>query len=1527
MKKIKAFLFTLLFGVVGICIACVDGNVVRAAETVYVDSTGAFISEYTTISKAGQAPTATTEGYEEWLFAGWYKDQECTKGNVIKKASINSYVGQAAYAKFVSADLLTVKIQVSENTQGSSSTNMRMVSSVDTLNYAGVGLTVEYHRDDGTTSTQTFAGNKVFNEIIASAESGVDYDYNAKVFDTESSWFITATITDITSDNYDNNFVIKPYWVTFDGTYVYGESRYVQIQDAYSNVVPVSIKADSQEAVDAFSISGKKITERRYYAGQKYATLLVEESRNTLPSLTSYTVQSSGTTVRKATYRNLESAIGTVTDTIPAGDKTWYETISNENEFVIINMADLYGFAELVNAGTQQFQYKTIYLGANITVNEENSSTYGWNPIGTFYGTFDGYGSTISGIHAEKDSNYVGFFSVIAQGSTIKNFKLVDSYFEGISIVGGVVGRLLGDVESVYCSATVVSTGGLAGGIVGQSMASENPPQELHIKDCWFDGQLEVTLVDGPSYAGGILGDNRNNHVTISHCLNSGNITTASNRYSPMVGGINGCTGIFSNEVATTSIDDCLNVGNISAPNSQAMNLVASIIGYSLNTNTQVTNTYASTESHAKATTYVAEQRTISGQWPEKQMIGYGGYQWTTLDFENYWTVVEDGTPILKSFAESVPSIAGIERKIDVSWYDESQDTYSIDSAAKLVGFNMLARSNDFSGKIVQLEKSITFNAGLDITKSEKVEFIWSPIGTADVPFKGTFDGKEKIISGVCAESNAQYLGLFGVLNEIGVIKNVRLKNSYFNQTGFGFVGSIVCDSSGQVSNVYSDADIITQYKNAGGIVGRSYGSSTITNCWYNGTIKMKDNATYGGGILSAVLDGSCTMTNCLFTGEIFSDYPNTKAYVFVGGMCGGIESPVTSLNLSACVSTGTIETSNMDFGAGAFVGRVKGGTTLTMENVFASRDAGYTEIGAPGYGTVSGQAVWTTSSDRLIGYCKEDSVSGAYTGAKLTFSSVWILRDKGVPVPATFDDLVTKVSKSNISEAIGLDTWSANLASAIHNGAGKYVLQFENSNTTYRTYVNKLKNTLGFTEHAVQSSDMKTDGVFNTIYTNPEGDWVLNVFHSDNDQKTTITVRTGVKEILSPNLLSSNVTRDGEEDITLSMLSLTGTDARDEAGEIIYYAGNCFVFQLPNKHFIINDGGNSGDLNGLLEYLKVMAGKDAKGKQNPVYIDAWTVTHQHGDHFGVMKGFYANPDAINDITVEAFYVNEPNNRAFDFLEADGSYIKESGEAKLQYRGMTAMRTADGKQTPIYSYQTGERYYFNGLTMDVIQSQELIPVSDYGALNRYHFDKNNDFNTTSTVLLFTTEDGQKTLIGGDANHKNMDYITQTYGTNPATLNSIDVLQSWHHGKNMSHEIKYDNSGWSQYVATDAQVNTFLNYLTNNATNKFSVVLYPCSKVHGVDANTEYGAFPYAVVANNYTINQCIAAGGAYYTFDNDASDVAIDTSYVVRVTFKSTGIEHGRYLINALLPEPDIDDETGNITPGNPNQNIPGLWN
>ncbi|MBR3174158.1 MAG: glycoside hydrolase family 16 protein [Eubacterium sp.] len=141
------------------------------------------------------------------LFAGWFEDEEFTEPHMEETGK--------AYAKFVDEKMLTVKCQWKLD-----SSAIRFVSSIDVLDYQSAGFEFEGQYGDKTISNREKDVDKVYRVIKA----GDDSITPNKVFADESEYFFTYTIRNM-DENTDSSWTVTPFYVTGDGTKVYGTTN------------------------------------------------------------------------------------------------------------------------------------------------------------------------------------------------------------------------------------------------------------------------------------------------------------------------------------------------------------------------------------------------------------------------------------------------------------------------------------------------------------------------------------------------------------------------------------------------------------------------------------------------------------------------------------------------------------------------------------------------------------------------------------------------------------------------------------------------------------------------------------------------------------------------------------------------------------------------------------------------------------------------------------------------------------------------------------------------------------------------------------------------------------------------------------------------------------------------------------------------------------------------------------------------------------------------------------------------------
>ncbi len=155
-----------------------------------------------------------------YVFAGWYADAAFTVP--VESGAVNGW----AYAKFVDEKVLSVKYQITKGTNAeSASTNLRLLTSVDGLDYSSVSFWVEVGGRVQEYTTQT-----VYSSILADGQAIRDA---YKVFGQNSKYFMTHSIQGVPRGAFDVEILVTPSWTTLDGTTVEGISRSIILSNGF----------------------------------------------------------------------------------------------------------------------------------------------------------------------------------------------------------------------------------------------------------------------------------------------------------------------------------------------------------------------------------------------------------------------------------------------------------------------------------------------------------------------------------------------------------------------------------------------------------------------------------------------------------------------------------------------------------------------------------------------------------------------------------------------------------------------------------------------------------------------------------------------------------------------------------------------------------------------------------------------------------------------------------------------------------------------------------------------------------------------------------------------------------------------------------------------------------------------------------------------------------------------------------------------------------------------------------------------
>ena len=368
--------------------------------------------------------------------------------------------------------------------------------------------------------------------------------------------------------------------------------------------------------------------------------------------------------------------------------------------------------------------------------------------------------------------------------------------------------------------------------------------------------------VRGTVRAGGIAGYATGG--SIEGCVNLCRVSASGSGYeSGYAGGIVGLLDPSGND-PDSSIRNCANWGAISASDGLDDNAHAGGIagGAGLDSEFTIANCYSvgmvSSDSaiHGICGSADTSNSYYLTKTVENDPTGFDPYRKEKDDFANgnVLTWLQDGDP---SVWTKTGYVAAVDMIVPLlSW--QKADTFPINTADDLKEFREMV-----NGGIAGLCGKLMANIDLG---SET----WEPIGNADNPYSGTFDGNGKTISGLNV-TGGDYAGLFGY-TEGATIRNMAV--------------------SGTVKG--------TKY--AGGIVGYAKGG-TIEGCVNQCLVSASGSEAYAGGIVGYLTDGSA-VKNCANLKAISAD--GSKAYA------GGIAGYMVEMNnrrpeISSCYNVGSI--------------------------------------------------------------------------------------------------------------------------------------------------------------------------------------------------------------------------------------------------------------------------------------------------------------------------------------------------------------------------------------------------------------------------------------------------------------------------------------------------------------------------------------------------------------------------------------------------------------------------------------------
>ncbi|MFY4742211.1 MBG domain-containing protein [Aliarcobacter butzleri] len=355
-------------------------------------------------------------------------------------------------------------------------------------------------------------------------------------------------------------------------------------------------------------------------------------------------------------------------------------------------------------------------------------------------------------------------------------------------------------------------------------------------------GLLNVDITGG--FDTGSLVGKSNNGGIISNSYATGTV-----RGTTMVGGL---VGIGSSGI----IENSYSKVNVVANNGPGFKRAGGLAGYVYIIN----NSYASgTVTGTLADEYkygLAGTATITNSWYDKdvntasmvdssrgktkaeiltEFSGKDGWITGAKSFEGYGLgFTAPVLPELRTFSTITPTGTLFE-----GGYGTSTNPYTITNWTQLQNIN---NSNILtSGYYFNLLNNLN-NLSLGYIGTGEG---WNPIGrNGTKEFRGTFDGQGNTISNLYINRITLDVGLFGASDSVSTIRNIGLKD--VNIIGSSYVGALVGQNYGTITNSYASGAVNGYLNNIGGLVGANDG--TITNSY--ASVSINGTSSFFGGLV-----------------------------------------------------------------------------------------------------------------------------------------------------------------------------------------------------------------------------------------------------------------------------------------------------------------------------------------------------------------------------------------------------------------------------------------------------------------------------------------------------------------------------------------------------------------------------------------------------------------------------------------------------------------------------------------------------
>jgi hypothetical protein len=555
--------------------------------------------------------------------------------------------------------------------------------------------------------------------------------------------------------------------------------------------------------------------------------------------------------------------------------------------------------------------------------------------------------SSVQGSSSNGVGGLIGDVTGTTTVVTINRIKLSNMrVFSRSQNVGGLVGRIgssgatvnISDIDfegDVYSNSTSTTTGAIAGGVIGYTIAGTKVNITRAIVEVTFQNTLVANvnyLTFGTRYLGGFIGYNlsASSNINIAYSFMTGSLYTRSNdiTYVRDVGTVTGRTGV----------------------NATLDNVYHSFVLYRTNTGTS----YTVTDQLGQMATVVNASAMPDEAWWDSAYSIFSA-------INNYWS--QD------------PTTGRVYLDDTVSFGNEGIAISTVEEF-----YTFATNVNSFESDIYYLENDLDFTG-----------YTW--VYRDEVIFRGTLNGNNKTISNLTINNTGTtslYLGLFPRMDggtvqdltfdnvqmvtylpgtsqragliagqvyngKIATIKNITITDSGVQGTSSSGVGGLV----GYVLTNYTTLNIenikATNFKvfnksaYVGGLVGRLANISTvnINDVDFEGQVYSHTSSGYSGGLIGYTPSGTFANINRAileleFINTLVTDvtYFNRYSDRYIGGFIGYNTAVSANIKINDSFFTGSLynQTNTYWSANGTLMGRL--GTAVTAVNTFHSNVA-----------------------------------------------------------------------------------------------------------------------------------------------------------------------------------------------------------------------------------------------------------------------------------------------------------------------------------------------------------------------------------------------------------------------------------------------------------------------------------------------------------------------------------------------------------------------------------------------------------